>query len=81
MRPFLAFQQTSTAFLRDAALFLLARIGLQSTVTKMGFVWHDSAAGFFRSYSPPAYVYEKGAENGFGTSQLVSGGARVVSGQ
>jgi hypothetical protein len=42
--------------------------------------WQGNAvAAFFRGYSPPGYVFDIGAENGFGTSQLVSGGARAVS--
>jgi len=39
----------------------------------------NSVAGFFKGYSPPGYVFDNGAENGLGTSQLVSGGARTVS--
>lgn len=38
----------------------------------------SSAAGFFRSYAPPGYIFESGAERGLGTSQFVSGGARVT---
>jgi len=38
----------------------------------------NSAAGFFRGYSPPGYLFDNGAENGLGTSQLLPGGARVV---
>lgn len=39
----------------------------------------NAVASFFRSYSPPGYLFDNGAENGLGTSQLVSGGTRAVS--
>ena len=36
------------------------------------------AAGFFKGYSPPGYIFETGAERGLGASQFVSGGARMM---
>ena len=38
----------------------------------------DSAARFFRGYSPPGYLFDNGAQNGLGTSKFVSGGTRTV---
>lgn len=34
------------------------------------------ATSFFKSYHPPAYLFDKQAANGLGSSQLVSGGSR-----
>lgn len=38
----------------------------------------NQAAGFFRGYSPPGYLFEHKAALGLGISQLVAGGGRIA---